>query len=138
MIRGNKKTGVAPYIVILAILLGITIFMLGFGFGNRGSGGKGEGSSGVKSAESKASQPPQKKPETQASQTSSEFVVKIDKSTYILPSGERVESATQLIDRIRELAKPNLIFNAKQSSIQGSSQIKKALNEAGIPYKWEE
>lgn len=138
----NKNRGGAPYLIILviitAIILGAALFSLGLWFGGNGTGKEGtggNGSGGDLPPQTPIDKPPQ--PAT-SSKTNSEFIVVIDKSTYIMPGGERLEDVEQLINNIKTLDKPNLIINAKQSSIQGSHQTKKALDKAGLTYKWEE
>jgi len=134
MNKKNKNRGGVPYLIILviiaAIILGAALFSLGLWFGGSGSGKEGTG--GKRPGGDLPTQP------AASSQTNSEFLVVMDKSTYIMPGGERLEDVDQLIKTIKALDKPNFIINVKQSSLQGSSQTKKALDEAGITYKWEE
>ena len=142
MNKNNKNRGGIPYLIILviiaAIILCAALFSLGLWFG--GSGSDKEGTGGKKTGEDLPPQPKTDKPPQPSvlSKTNSEFIVVIDKSTYIMPDGERLEDVEQLIKNIKALDKPNLIINVKQASIQGSEQIRKALDESGITYKWEE
>ncbi len=131
MNKKNKNRGGVPYLIILAIIAAIILgAALGLWFG--GSGSDKEGTGGKKTGKDLPPQP------SVLSKTNSEFIVVIDKSTYIMPDGERLEDVEQLIKNIKALDKPNLIVNVKQASIQGSEQIRKALDESGITYKWEE